>query len=340
MSIRWSRTCENEVTRNPVYTQLMKLVSAGFTKTQIKKILSNVTKERINKDIRYLVNNCALELNNKEDYVVTPIGKLMAKLPLSIRASRFLAQLFLEEDNIMKQISLVVAAWMDLNTSIFYRIHKNISETPDQYKQRVEKLNSLHEPFLREDDLTTMLNIWYSSFNINISSSSSSSSSSFSGWCQENGFYERSLRELMISVRRVSEILKVKIIPVENWSSHVSRLAPILEEVFQDRIFTNVGGNEYANEATKSFSTSISSKIFRGFSSSRTKYNLNRCIKIDTINGYPSRVIALNLRKIEKSNRQFISKIVTIPDHSNSGDISDDDSDYNSPLSFCEDFFI
>ena len=289
----------NEVTRNPLYHQIMKLLSNNLP---FYEILHGISKHRIDDDLYELFKVGAI---SKEGNVlkVTRIGEIIAALPLSLRAGSFLAKAVLSLDPSYHYMVCVVASWIDLNGSLFLNPRKKPREDSAAFDARKDEAKMKQERFHGTDCLTTMLDVWLSCDEAN---------DTISKWCYKNGIFDRSIKELFNNVTHCVDSLKKVGITVEKYDlkkEHIPSIVPaivhFLKETFADRVLTCGYDGNYRSANTNA------------------KY-----IKDNATDFYqpPKSVIALNLRAHSGGRIIFMSKIVSLDSTTQCVVESDDDS--------------
>ena len=291
---------ENEVHNNPLYLQIIKL---AHNKLPIKEILSHVSPHRIEMDTKFLVKHGALEYGEDKDTIfVTELGKIMAHLPLSIRASHFLAYIVKNmsfDDNTL-YIACVIASWIDSKSSIFFKPSRKPNEDKEVYESRLEDILELQKDFCKKDCVGTMLNVWFSSWAI-----PDKYKGGFHGWCKDKGIFDRTLKDMNNDVnhiiRALSEIGCIVHVPtvlqceaiLEDLYVPIGNIIPAIEIAFVDWVFVK---HPYLDEY---YGTNL-------FSSD--KYNIDRNAQTRE----HDKCIALGLRRISP-NRIVLSNIVNLP---------------------------
>lgn len=295
---------ENEVHLNPLYFQIMKLVHNGLP---VKEVLSHVSPYRIDKDTEFLVKHGALTLHNRK-IVVTELGQIMAHLPLSIRASHFVAIVVKTVPQQFWYTAIVSAAWMDSSSSIFFRPGRKSQEHPMTYNDRLAHVQELQSEFYESDCIKTMLNAWFSSWIV-----PKNYKGGFYGWCNDNGLFGRTLKDMNNDVNHIISALSgigfnVDVPSVEeckgalqNLSGLIDALIPAMQMAFADWVFTSQGFRNAYTSPTSGFET----------------HKINDKLGNSTIShgGSYQKVIALSLQRISTTRGTMVlmSKIVELP---------------------------
>lgn len=294
---------ENEVHVNPLYLQIIKLASNNLP---IKEVLAHVAPEKVDNDTEFLIRHGVLEKHEDGTIEVTPTGRLMSNLPLSIRSGHFLAHALqnMHEDDLNSTtlyILCVVAIWIDTSNSIFYRqANRNDDEELARIiEDRLERQSDLY----RKDCLTTMLNIWFSSWTETVNYSGG-----FKAWCLDNGLFEKALREMQIEINHLVSSLSnigytVTVPDVKTceqilgyYDIFAKELIPSLKVAFFDWTFKVGNFNSlYYNDVLN-----CSSRIDKSVANLSTMCNR-----------FPDQVIPMSIKKIANGSF-FISKIVDI----------------------------
>lgn len=298
---------ENEVTRNPLYTQIIKLIKNNLP---VNEIMKDVPRKRIKEDVNYLLENGVLELVNSE-YVVTPIGSIISNIPLSIKASYFLALVLTSLEPNHWYNACVVAIWIDINTTLFYNPRKKRDQSNESYQMKKEELMEAVTPFLEQDCIGTLFNVWYGSIFL-------PPNQTFKEWCMSNGIFERVIRDMCNTLGHVIQSITSMnfdmVVPSDNnlrevldgnIYDYITPLIPFLMVAFNDRIFKSSDGKKYTQvfgSSTYDFKMNNNLQhrkkqmVLSDFgSSSQTQYHY---------------VMALSLRKVKNSNLVLMSKIV------------------------------
>jgi HrpA-like RNA helicase len=329
----------NEVHRNPLYLQIIKLVRNHLP---VSEVLSHIPLHRITFDTSFLVNNEALKYNEEGELTITPIGELIANLPLSIKAGHFLASFITttQENNFNWYIACIVATWIDCNTSVFFRPSKKPRETVEAYEHRLDDLREKQSEFYSSDCLSTMLNVWFASWV-----EPHQGKLQFNQWCINNGIFDKTLKEMNNLTKHIIKSLKdINIQIKEPTIDECSELYTYIEEcknamipylikTFREWVFVR---RDYSDDY----------RMITTFYSD-TKYSIDRNIKIiyvhDADRDLPEKILALNLKRIAP-NRIIMSNIITIPkttmttinattsasDTQSSNSFSDSDSDFDA----------
>ncbi len=321
---------KNEVHNNPLYLQIIKL---AYNNMPIKEVLSRISHNRIDNDIKFLISHNALEKvtkgtkrNKKTKIVVTELGKLMVQISLSIRASQYLAH-FLQNyygkvNNQVLYTACVIAVWIDIKTSIFYRPSRKQGETLEDFTTKLDELNKIQSAFYKKDCIKTMLNIWFQSWI---------TEENFYEWCKNNGIFDRVLNEMNNEIKHLILLLaklgfnigcpsiEECVDILKNTDEIIQVIILSLMEAFNDCSFIY---NKYSGDYNMELYGSID------------KYSIDRFLKNNGKNY--KRVIALNLRRISP-NRIIMSNIVELPYESSSSSSSSEESIYED--SSYEDMF-
>lgn len=293
---------ENEVQRNPLYLQIIKLLRDGLP---VKDVLSHIDPYRIERDTLFLIAHGALEKTDDGKIVVTELGKIMAQLPLAIRSAHFLAQAVSTLDPSLWYAAAVAAAWMDNGSSVFFRPGRKPREDPAEYDARLQIIQDSQEEFFEKDCLTTMFNVWFSSWNI-----PDGYKGGFRGWCKDNGIFDRTLKDIGSAVNHIIGSLEsmkfIVNIPtqekcgllVKDVNDIVTGLIPALEIAYKDWVFCQGFDGDYYREGT-----------FGGY-----KYSIDRFLRNGSLisGDRPVRVMALSLKRIAPT-RIIMSNLVNLP---------------------------
>ena len=292
---------ENEVHNNPLYLQIIKLVRDNLP---VNEVLSHVSLHRIEKDTQFLIRHGALE-HTEKGIVVTELGKIMSHLPLSIRASHFLAYVMKNVSSSFWYTACIISAWIDTTSSIFFRPGRKSREPLEDYEARLEQAKEIQSKFYEKDCVGTMLNVFYSSWTF-----PKEQKGGFHGWCKDNGIFDRTLKEMNNEINHTIDALGGLGFVVNtpntvdcgiilgDLNSMISGLIAAMEKAFNDWIFNPSRYTEFTPENTYSCE----------------KYAIDKSVDNATIHGGDryKRIIALNLRRV---NPRFIvlSKIIEIP---------------------------
>lgn len=309
---------ENEVQRNPLYLQIIKLIRDGLP---VKEVLCHIAHYRIDNDTEFLIVHGALEKLTDGKIVVTDLGKIMAQLPLSIRAAHFLAIAVTTLSPSLWYAAAVASAWMDNGSSVFFRPGRKPREDASEYDARVQQVQDAQEEFFEKDCLTTMLAVWYSSWTI-----PASYKGGFHGWCKDKGIFDRTLKDIGSAVNHIIgslENLKFNIeVPsqelcgqlVKDVGAIVSGLIPALEVSYKDWIFFEQHNGDYCREGS----------MFGG-----PKYSIDKFLRNGSIitGERPRCVMALALKRVSPA-RIIMSNLVNLPSPTPVYDDSDDDQYY------------
>jgi HrpA-like RNA helicase len=238
---------DNEVQSNPLYYQIFKTINS---KISVYDIFADIPIDRIKSDIQYLIDWDAI-IENDGKYLVTDLGKIMSVIPLSIRTARFVAMSIKNCDEKYIYDICLIAAWLETSTSVFYQPNKKARENGDLYNDKISALKDRQKDFLKNDCLTTFLNVWYESWNYD-------ENISFNKWCFENGIYNKtitSIKKLTDSI--VVSLEKLGYYIVSNHDAYdkttISLLKKLVIESFNDKIYANIRNNIYTkqNDVTK-----------------------------------------------------------------------------------------
>lgn len=274
----------NEIERNPLYHQIMKIMSNDLP---VFDILKDIPTERIHDDIQELVKVGAIQ---KSDMKVTEIGKIISVLPLSLQASSFLSKILMSSlDKTYFHISCVIASWIDLKTSLFVIPKRKPNESEAAFLSRKELIEEKQEHFHGSDCLNTFLKVWLT-YEMN----------------SKNGIYERSIKEVFNNTKHCIESLKkigIEITEYKLREAHIPMISKAmlyyLLKSFPDRIFDRL-----YDPRSKGYCYVPRENIGITY------------VKDNSTDYYsaPSTVLALNLRKSPSGKVIFISKLLEIED--------------------------
>lgn len=296
---------QNEVHRNPLYLQIIRLVRDDFP---VKAVLCHIEAHRIDLDTLFLIEHGALK-NECGKIVVTELGKIMSHLPLSIRAAHFLSLAVTTLPQTMWYTAVVTASWMDSNSSVFFRPGKKPREDQAEYLARVLIVAEAQEKFFEKDCLTTVLKVWFSSWTI-----PNSFAGGYHKWCHSHGIFDRTLKDMNSAVNHIVgtlETLNIKVKTpsqsecadmLKNISSLVTGVIPALEVAFKDWIFVQSWDKNYIAETPK--------WIYM------QKHFIDKHVRNASVvnEDLPARVMALCLRKIGVGQGKIImSNLVNLP---------------------------
>lgn len=278
---------KNETERNPLYHQIMKLLSNDLP---VNDILSS---ERIESDLMELIKVGAVSLDGK----ITKIGKLISVLPLSLQAGSFLANIITSNlDKSYFHIACSIASWIDLTTSVFMIPRRKPKESQDRFELRVELLKEAQEQFHGKDCLETFLKIWVSRQTTEVGK-----------WCFKNGIYDRSIKEIFNNTNHCIDSLKREGIIIPEYKlteKHIPQISKVLtyflSQSFPNRIFDK----KYDKK----------SRSYYYVSRNNNKDDPIKYIKDQATDYYssPDSVIALGLRKSASGKVVFMSKLIIV----------------------------
>lgn len=285
---------ENEVQKNPLYLQIVKLIGNNLP---VVDIMQGISEARINNDIEYLITNQVLKREG-EKVKVTDIGRIVTGLPCSIRAGRFVAETVRDVDSTYWYSAISLAAWIDIGTSVFLSTRKRPRESDEDYEDRNDKLSDLQRELYEDDCISTFLSIWYKSWV-------DSKKRGFLSWCQANGLADRTLKDIDASVKSIISALdmmsyKVTVPSFEacrdiDLKTHMDFLKPVLVKVYFDRTYVASAGWRYRQVGVYS----------------SMEYSIDMFIKSPVKNTQPRLLLALSLRKV-KHNLTAMSNILTL----------------------------
>ena len=237
---------ENEVCRNPLYSQIIRLVLSNLP---IDEVLYPLPIQRIARDVKYLIAEDILT----EDLQITDLGKIVSKLPLSIRAGKFVAA---NVDTNHLYDAIILACWID-NNSIFYRPRRKVRESKEDYQQRLDIIDEKQLPLHRGDCADTFLYVWYTSYTVK----------NFKLWCREHELYDKSLYDIQSSVNAVInalEELSIKVTIRKEYSPDtIEILIPTLSLCYSDRLLVLKGG-KYQRPGTSITHVLRKNAIYKG----------------------------------------------------------------------------
>ena len=205
---------ENEVRRNPLYLQLIKLLN---DRLPVEEILSHLDPYRIRGDLEFLIQHGALlkvdgsrrlgegsalpqtpSPQPSGTISVTELGRIMAQLPLSIRSAHLVALAALEDRahyvEYRLYLAALVAVWIDQKSSIFFQPTRKPREDESEFLDRKMLLVQCQEEVYKKDCLATMLHVW---------SMRPSKRQFFHEWCLEHGLFERVLKGMETDLRHL-----------------------------------------------------------------------------------------------------------------------------------------
>jgi hypothetical protein len=239
----------NEVQTNPLYTQIIKLVSSGLDPYAI---FAELSFSKISKNIQFLVENECLNYGGSDvpnvDLSVTPLGNIVTKLPCSVRAGRFLVRVCQALPSETWYFASLIAAWIDLNGTIFYRPTRRPRESMESYNDRLSEIRSVQSEFYSKDCLETLLKAW-----ILCSPACNEGRRALREWCTATGIYDRAIVDLDRSLTGIIKTMRgcgynIRIPSVEALTRSLPDISKIkttysslLKEVFAGWRFTANG---------------------------------------------------------------------------------------------------
>ncbi len=222
------RFAQKESSRNPLYLQILKLAKEKLPLLQILGDgLGHEGEQRVLNDCRFLIENSCLMADREilslhriwswenilrmglPVFKVTKVGELMGHLHLSVRAGHFLSNALnsehlpvLSEDEVqeidlaslkssLRYVACVIATWLDLTGSFFYRPSKRQGESPQSHASRIEENRLKSEEFLGNDCAETFIRIWLS-----CCTRLDQSIRGFYDFCNDSGLFNRPLLDL------------------------------------------------------------------------------------------------------------------------------------------------
>ena len=135
----------NQIEKQPLYRQLIIIFKK---KLPYLEILKSSKIEKINENIRYLIDNMIVEIDG-DNYKLTRIGEIIYNLnTLGINAAIFVANciLFPKDDSSYFYYVFLIAVWIDTGRGV---LETTNGEVTSNYKQ-----------FMKNDSLETFLYVW------------------------------------------------------------------------------------------------------------------------------------------------------------------------------------
>lgn len=179
------------------------------------------------------------------DLTVTPLGKIVTRLPCSVRAGRFLVKAVQSLNPEMWYFAALITAWIDMNGTIFYRPTKRPRESDESFSERLAAIRELQRDFYSNDCLETLIKAWCTS--------SGAPRATFRAWCASTGIYERALGEIDKNIKGIIRSMKdagydiyepsgdelTEILPYV--TDIKKNYHPLLQEIFSKWCFRSVG---------------------------------------------------------------------------------------------------
>lgn len=314
----------NEVERNPLYNQLMKIFSHSLPHNEI---LSHVSPTKLRRDISYLMSHGMIEEVGENLFAPTESGRMISRMPCGIRVGNFVVKCiefvdeFLSKREVSKKFAqafktqfyfyaCLTAAWIEHNGSVFENVFRRPQESNDDFHARLELTEEIQAELFGEDCYDTFLNIW---------SDSHKAGNNFFKWCKDHRIFSKALIEIDRSTkdmaRALSSILNIdipfmnEVLDFENivgMSLKDLMLSPMVQ-AFNNSLFC-YGGPPKRMGQKPEYTPLVSGK--RDIYGS--KYIFDRSAKNGIGDGRPvnPNIVALNIR--QKGNMFFLSSIVSI----------------------------
>jgi HrpA-like RNA helicase len=309
----------SEAERNPLYSQIIKLISNNLP---VYEIMSHMNKEKVTATILFLLKHGALEKMPSDipyktfeeelsNCNVTGIGNIISQLPLSIRSAHFLALSLTTIDPQFWYVAIVTSVWIDTTTPIWFRPARRHRQSNDEYDAQVEQIRELNEEFFEIDCFRTILNMWMSS-----KSQIPIHKGGFHGWCKDKGIFDKTMKEMQNAVDAIIGTVaklgfEVVIPNAEECALHLEDLnvlangiIPCLTLVFREWIFEKnedyLSNSQYFNTYNRNPFTDPNYTIDKNVSNMSARYG--------TTHKY---VISINLRKINQ-NKVVMGNIVVL----------------------------
>jgi len=228
----------NEVHRNPLYNQIIRLVSSDVSPYTI---FDGVKSSKITSNINFLIKHQAVERvevehipanpikptkynevhydidwssdeSDDDSYVtlrVTKIGNYICKFPLSISAGQFMAMVLTTLPKDYWYTGAIIAAWIDESNSIFYRPARKPRQTQQDYTKLLDETMDKQREVYENDCMDTMVTIWYKAWSEN------PTTKTFHEWCKTNAIFDRTITSIQSNVKHIMKTAKDMGHPIE-----------------------------------------------------------------------------------------------------------------------------
>ena len=133
---------EPEVYRNLLYNQIIRLIRAELPIREIFK--EKELQDNLEDDMMLMRSHGIIKKTEKNNYQLTPIGKIISKVKLSLLSNKFLIDVILHEDPDIWYYALLIATWIDLTDPIFYKPKRKYKEPEESYIKRCSEIMSLY----------------------------------------------------------------------------------------------------------------------------------------------------------------------------------------------------
>ena len=151
----------SEVKFSPLYQQIIRITRAGLSISDI--FPDDPLRKKANDGMRKLIEEGYLKFE-KHGVNLTRKGAILTQVHLSLPSINFITCSMNLLDGDILYYAVVIACWMELNESIFYRIKRKHKEKFEDFEKRSEEHNAKTKTYSKkkEDDLMTALKIWVS----------------------------------------------------------------------------------------------------------------------------------------------------------------------------------
>lgn len=289
----------SEATRNPLHQQLVRLYTILPYTDDVMEVMHDIRPSRIKADTYYLVDNDILVQRQEMriGYNVTRIGDIVMKLPLSVKAGRFIALFSLKPENAkyLKCAALVAAA-IEMASSPFYRPKQKRGEDYQSYSNRLSAQDSIIERFFGYDTIDVLFKVWFAY--------EQESENHFHSWCTQNGIYSRYISDVETSIHAINRTFQAhkqdfwEYTSAESFAAARKPIMEALKDSFPKFIMNGEQGKFHHKTCTEGLNW-------------RAKID-NRLKLTNVISLQNSRIIAINVRSIKQSHViSFFARVVS-----------------------------
>jgi HrpA-like RNA helicase len=242
---------ESEFQRNPIYHQLLLLLSMFDDRHVIFEIL-DTSHEKFDRDVSVLLKHNAITLSDNR-MILTKSGAIMADLPFSLHVSHFMAEVIQNHnlDDVTRYIALVLSAFIDESSTLFYNPKKKHNEDKIQFMMRLDEIRETQRVFYDIDCIHTFINVWMALLSrqpgINVNQ-----------WCAENGLFDKTIKNIFHQIKPVMSYVNLthhfdpQEVPKQMTPEKIHRvicsLMPMFRIAFADRLVVDdyfVNSNTY-----------------------------------------------------------------------------------------------
>jgi len=135
---------EPEVYRNPLYNQIFRLIRAELPIYRV--FCEDQLNDYLQEDMIMMRSHGIIKIS-ETGYELTPIGKIISKIQLSLLSNKFLLDVIFHEEPDIWYYAVLIATWTDLTDPMFYKPKMKYKETQEEFSKRHTAIRELYQKY-------------------------------------------------------------------------------------------------------------------------------------------------------------------------------------------------